>query len=131
LKNNEKPGNLADRTFYFAFTICSDNMATECETTDVLIVGAGPTGDLLSASLAMLSIKNIVLEKELQVWPYPRALIIGEDGLRALQGVGIGDDIYTRIAASKFISKDIHNGPNWIYHRSSWSSTQSCWRQSF
>lgn len=73
----------------------SDN---HVETTDVVVIGAGPTGLMLSASLDKLRTKNIVLEKDTNIWPYPRAFRNGETAWRALQNVGMEKDIYTKFA---------------------------------
>jgi 2-polyprenyl-6-methoxyphenol hydroxylase-like FAD-dependent oxidoreductase len=74
------------------------------ETTKVLICGGGHTGALLSALLYRMSISNIVLEKESELYPYPRAFTLGENGLRLLQGVGLSDRICTEIGRSQRIS---------------------------
>ncbi|PVH73617.1 FAD/NAD(P)-binding domain-containing protein [Cadophora sp. DSE1049] len=70
------------------------------ETTEVLIVGCGPTGALLSALLGRFGIKNIVLEKEPDITNDPRGITLDEDGLRFLQEVGLYDKIYTEIGSS-------------------------------
>lgn len=69
----------------------------DCETTDVIICGCGPTGALLSAQLGRSGVSNIVLEKELEITTDPRGIALDEDGIRALQGVGIYDKIYSEI----------------------------------
>jgi hypothetical protein len=73
----------------------------EWETTQVLICGGGPTGALLSALLGRMSISNIVLEKESELYPYSRAFTLGETGIRLLRGVGLSDRIYTEIGGSQ------------------------------
>ncbi|KAE8374197.1 hypothetical protein BDV26DRAFT_296196 [Aspergillus bertholletiae] len=67
------------------------------ETTDVVICGCGPTGALLSAYLSRMSIKHVVLERESGITTDPRGIALDEDGIRALQGIGIYDSIYTEI----------------------------------
>jgi 2-polyprenyl-6-methoxyphenol hydroxylase-like FAD-dependent oxidoreductase len=69
------------------------------ETTDVLIVGCGPTGALLTALLGNFGIRNIVLEKEPGITEDPRGITLDEDGIRLLQEVGLYDKIYTEIGA--------------------------------
>lgn len=73
----------------------------EWETTEALVCGGGPTGALLSALLGRMSISNIVLEKESELYPYPRAFTLGENGIRLLQVVGLSDRIYTDIGRSQ------------------------------
>jgi hypothetical protein len=69
----------------------------ECETTDVVICGCGPTGAMLSAYLGRLSIPHIVIEKESEITTDPRGIALDEDGIRMLQGIGIYDQIYSEI----------------------------------
>jgi 2-polyprenyl-6-methoxyphenol hydroxylase-like FAD-dependent oxidoreductase len=69
------------------------------ETTDVLIVGCGPTGALLSVLLGRLGVQNIVLEKEPDVTEDPRGITLDEDGIRLLQEVGLYDKVYTEMGS--------------------------------
>ncbi|KAL4770008.1 hypothetical protein BDW60DRAFT_218346 [Aspergillus nidulans var. acristatus] len=69
----------------------------ECETTDVVICGCGPTGALLSAYLGRMGVRNIVLEKESGIPTSPRGIALDEDGIRLLQGIGIYKHIYRDI----------------------------------
>ena len=70
------------------------------ETTDVVIIGAGPTGLTLSTTLATQRVRNIVLEKDTEIWPYPRAFRNSESSFRALQAVGLGRKMYDDITRS-------------------------------
>jgi 2-polyprenyl-6-methoxyphenol hydroxylase-like FAD-dependent oxidoreductase len=67
------------------------------ETTDVLIVGCGPTGALLTVLLGQFGVQNIVLEKEPDITEDPRGITLDEDGIRLLQEVGLYDKIYTEM----------------------------------
>ena len=67
------------------------------ESTDVVICGCGPTGALLSAYLGQLSVKNIVLEKEMEVVTDPRGIALDEDGIRIIQGLGLYDKVHSEI----------------------------------
>jgi 2-polyprenyl-6-methoxyphenol hydroxylase-like FAD-dependent oxidoreductase len=73
------------------------------EATDVVIVGCGPTGALLSALLGRYGIPNVVLEREASVTEDPRGIALDDDGIRQLQAVGIYDKIYTEIGSCKSI----------------------------
>ncbi|KAH7348906.1 monooxygenase [Rhexocercosporidium sp. MPI-PUGE-AT-0058] len=90
---------------------------SDIETTDVLIVGCGPTGALLSALLGRFGIQNIVIEKEPGVTNDPRGISLDEDGLRLLQELGLYEKIYTEIGSSigklHFITSrnDLHQRP--------------------
>ncbi len=70
-----------------------------CESTDVVIVGCGPTGALLSALLGIFGISNVVLEREAAITEDPRGIALDEDGIRQLQAVGIYDKVYSEIGS--------------------------------
>ncbi len=60
---------------------------------DVLIAGGGPTGVTLAILLAKRGISVIVLEKEADIYPLPRAAHIDHEGMRILQEAGVADDV--------------------------------------
>ncbi|QGY82011.1 bifunctional 3-(3-hydroxy-phenyl)propionate/3-hydroxycinnamic acid hydroxylase [Sphingorhabdus lacus] len=60
---------------------------------DVLIAGGGPTGVTLAILLAKRGISVIVLEKEADIYPLPRAAHIDHEGMRILQEAGAADDV--------------------------------------
>ncbi|KAF2486450.1 monooxygenase [Neohortaea acidophila] len=68
------------------------------ERTSIIICGGGPTGAMLSAQLSQLSIPNIVLERETAIITDPRGIALDEDGIRAIQSIGMLDRMYSRIA---------------------------------
>lgn len=68
-----------------------------CETTDVVICGCGPTGAMLSAYLGQMGIRNIVLEKGEKITTDPRGIALDEDGIRLLQGIGLYPSVYKEI----------------------------------
>lgn len=70
-----------------------------CESTDVLIVGCGPTGALLAGLLGQFQISNIILEKQATIPQDPRGIALDEDGIRLLQAVGIYDEVHTEMAS--------------------------------
>lgn len=74
----------------------------EVENAEVVICGCGPTGAMLSAYLGQRGIKNTVLERELEITQDPRGIALDEDGIRLLQGLGIYDDIFSKIGQSQF-----------------------------
>lgn len=69
--------------------------------TSVIICGGGPTGAVLSALLGMMHVPNVVLEKDRDITTDPRGIALDEDGIRALQSIGIYDRIYTEIGTCK------------------------------
>ena len=60
---------------------------------DVLIAGGGPTGVTLAILLAKRGVSVIVLEKEADIYPLPRAAHIDHEGMRILQEAGVADDV--------------------------------------
>ncbi|MGK2932870.1 MAG: bifunctional 3-(3-hydroxy-phenyl)propionate/3-hydroxycinnamic acid hydroxylase [Solirubrobacterales bacterium] len=55
---------------------------------DVAIVGMGPVGAILAGLLGRRGVDVIVLERDLEVFPLPRAAHIDHTGLRAVQELG-------------------------------------------
>ncbi|KAJ5303520.1 hypothetical protein N7476_010319 [Penicillium atrosanguineum] len=74
----------------------------ECETTDVVICGCGPTGAMLSAYLGQMGVPNIVLEKGTEITTDPRGIALDEDGIRLLQGLGLYSSVYSEIGTSMY-----------------------------
>ncbi|KAL3466435.1 hypothetical protein BJX64DRAFT_302165 [Aspergillus heterothallicus] len=80
------------------------------ETTDVLICGCGPTGAMLSCSLGRMGVKHIIIDQEQSITTDPRGIALDEDGIRALQGVGLYNEIYSRIGSCMGVFKFISGG---------------------
>lgn len=79
-------------------------MAVDC---DVLIVGGGPTGVTLAVLLAKRGVSVIVLEKEADIYPLPRAAHIDHEGMRILQEAGVAEDVMAtsrRVARYDFLN---------------------------
>jgi 2-polyprenyl-6-methoxyphenol hydroxylase-like FAD-dependent oxidoreductase len=79
----------------------------EVENTEVVICGCGPTGAMLSTYLGKRGIKNIVLERELEITQDSRGIALDEDGIRLLQGLGIYDNIFSKTGQSEFPRKPL------------------------
>lgn len=67
-------------------------MSAACDC-DVLIVGGGPTGVTLAALLAGQGVSVIVAEKELGIFPLPRAAHIDHEAMRILQEAGAAEAV--------------------------------------
>ena len=59
--------------------------------TDVLVVGAGPTGLILSNLLGIYGINCVLVEKNPSTGTEPRAVSIDDESLRTLQAIGVID----------------------------------------
>lgn len=61
--------------------------------TDVLIIGAGPVGLMLANLLGQQGVNVLVIEKNDTLIDYPRAVGIDDEALRAMQTVGLVDEV--------------------------------------
>ncbi|KAI8945221.1 hypothetical protein F4801DRAFT_569154 [Xylaria longipes] len=79
------------------------------ETTEVIIVGAGPAGLALAISLSKLKIKSVILEKDLEIAEDPRGVAITHDAVRICWDLGLGEDM----------DKIGHELPHFNFHKTS------------
>ncbi|KAI1311631.1 hypothetical protein F5Y03DRAFT_284816 [Xylaria venustula] len=79
------------------------------DTTDVIIVGAGPAGLALAISLSKLKVKSIILEKELEIVEDPRGIALTHDAVRICWDLGLGDEM----------DKISQESPNFNFHTTS------------
>ena len=63
------------------------------ETFDVLIVGAGPTGDVLAALLGQAGVKTLLTDKSPTIYPLPRAAHIDHETVRVFQQASVADAV--------------------------------------
>ncbi len=68
-------------------------MTTSVLDHDVAIVGFGPAGSTLAALLAARGIRVLVADRDLDIYPLPRAVHFDHEIMRVLQEVGIADEL--------------------------------------
>jgi 3-(3-hydroxy-phenyl)propionate hydroxylase len=68
-------------------------MASLPQETDVLVVGAGPTGLLLANLLGCMGVRTTLIERNETTVQEPRAVSIDDESLRALQAAGLADTV--------------------------------------
>jgi 3-(3-hydroxy-phenyl)propionate hydroxylase len=73
--------------------------STDC---DVLIVGGGPTGASLALLLAQQQVRVIVVDKDADIYPLPRAAHVDHEVMRIFQSLGVADEI---MATSRTVSR--------------------------
>lgn len=61
--------------------------------TDVLIIGAGPTGLLLANLLGKMGVSTIIVEKNSSTVQEPRAVSIDDESMRALQAANLSKNV--------------------------------------
>ncbi|MGB0634895.1 MAG: bifunctional 3-(3-hydroxy-phenyl)propionate/3-hydroxycinnamic acid hydroxylase [Paracoccaceae bacterium] len=77
--------------------------------TDVLIVGAGPTGLLLANLLGTMGIETVIVDRNESTVTEPRAVSIDDESMRALQSAGLSNEVL-KIVTRGYGS--IYKGPN-------------------
>jgi 2-polyprenyl-6-methoxyphenol hydroxylase-like FAD-dependent oxidoreductase len=66
------------------------------EQTEVLVVGAGPTGLTLAAGLLKRGVRTRVVDREASADPHSKAIIVWPRALEALDAVGVGEAAFER-----------------------------------
>ena len=61
--------------------------------TDVLIIGAGPTGLLLANLLGSMGVPTLVIERNTKTVSMPRAVSIDDESMRTIQSIGLDRDL--------------------------------------
>ncbi len=77
-------------------------------TTDVLIVGAGPTGLLTANLLGQVGIRVLIVDRSPEPLNLPRAISIDDEGCRSIDAAGLGEDLRQIIrpgAGSRYVDE--------------------------
>jgi 3-(3-hydroxy-phenyl)propionate hydroxylase len=68
-------------------------METVTETTDIIIIGAGPVGLLLANFLGAQDLRVVLLEERTELIDYPRGVQMDDEALRAFQAAGLAEAV--------------------------------------
>ena len=66
--------------------------------TDILVIGAGPSGLLLSNLLAKYGCRVTLVERAPELIDYPRAIGIDDESLRSMQSAGLAEQVSAHIS---------------------------------
>jgi 3-(3-hydroxy-phenyl)propionate hydroxylase len=65
--------------------------------TDVLVVGAGPCGVTLANLLGVYGVRTVVIDRDVDILEFPRAVGIDDESLRTFQAVGVVHELLADI----------------------------------
>ncbi|HEV2660278.1 MAG TPA: FAD-dependent monooxygenase, partial [Ktedonobacteraceae bacterium] len=63
----------------------------------VVIVGAGPVGLAAANLLGMAGIETLVIERNAEVYAFPRAIALDDEGLRVCQSLDLMNEVLAHI----------------------------------
>lgn len=68
---------------------------------DVAVVGLGPVGCFATILLSRAGLNVCAVERDCDVYGLPRAVCIDDEAIRALQSVGLGDDVFSLVQPTR------------------------------
>ena len=77
--------------------------------TDVVVVGCGPTGATLANLLALGGVRVLILEREDEIYPLPRAVHFDDEIMRVFQTIGISEKLKEMVqinSGMRFVDKE-------------------------
>jgi 3-(3-hydroxy-phenyl)propionate hydroxylase len=86
-------GNLSEREVLKMTTSNPDIQPAVQHTAQVAIAGAGPVGLTIANYLGQMGVSVVLIEKLESLIDYPRAIGIDDEALRAMQAVGLVDNV--------------------------------------
>lgn len=97
----------------------------------VAIIGCGPVGALLGNLLGRRGISCVIIEKQPQLYPFPRAVHFDAEAMRVFQSVGLSEAIRSRVLVGKGMRFQDKSGKTLI----DWPRSQEIgplgWQESF
>lgn len=76
---------------------------------DVIVLGYGPVGAMLTLLLKEQGVRTLVVDRDTQVQPYPRAAHFDDEAIRVYQAVGLA-----------YLSEAMGNPPRYQYYDKEW-----------
>ena len=69
----------------------------------VMVVGAGPCGALIANLLGVYGVPTLIIDKNKGIIPYPRAVGVDDESLRALQAAGLADRAHSDMIQNQLL----------------------------
>ncbi len=82
---------------------------------DVAVVGFGPVGATLAALCARRGLSVVVIDKDLDVYPLPRAAHVSDEVMRIWQEVGCADELFAGMREN--VGMDFLSADHEVLHR--------------
>jgi len=98
---------------------------------DVLIVGMGPVGATLAALLGDLGVRTLVVDKEREVYPMPRAAHFDHEAMRLFQQLGIAGAVREHARPAPPYEFRAGDGRVLMRFDASAAASSSGWRNSY
>lgn len=71
-------------------------MAHPDETTDILVIGYGPTGATAANLMGRRGYRVVVIDQAAAIYDKPRAITADQEALRIFQEIGVGEEVFAR-----------------------------------
>lgn len=69
----------------------------------VIVVGAGPCGALIANLLGVYGVATLIIDRNKDVIPYPRAVGVDDESLRALQAAGLAERAHSDMIQNQLL----------------------------
>lgn len=78
----------------------SADVAPDDDVADVVVIGFGPVGATLAGLLARRGRRVVVIDRDVDLFPLPRAAHVDAEAMRILQELGCGEDMRATLVAN-------------------------------